>query len=96
MNGLRNKRRGPSMVPKIFMWAEHRIITGATKFMQPNTDLNGFHNKYLPPRYGNMPALSSADAAARAAIDLCFALRNPHPALPISNLGDFVVVLMEG
>ena len=34
-----------------------------------------------------MPALSSADAAVRSAIDLFFALRNLYPASPIDCLG---------
>ena len=40
------------------------------------------------PHYGKMPALSSADAAIRAAIDLCWALRNPSPASPLAPVGD--------
>jgi hypothetical protein len=40
------------------------------------------------PHYGEMPKLSSADAAVRAAIDLCWALRHPTPAAPIAAVGD--------
>jgi hypothetical protein len=40
------------------------------------------------PHYGGMPQLSSADAAIRAAIDLCWALRNPAPASPLTSIGD--------
>ena len=40
------------------------------------------------PHYGPMPQLSSADAAIRAAIDLCWALRNPTPASPYASIGD--------
>jgi hypothetical protein len=40
------------------------------------------------PHYGAMPQLSSADAAIRAAIDLCWALRNPTPASPLAAIGD--------
>jgi hypothetical protein len=40
------------------------------------------------PHYGAMPQLSSADAAIRAAIDLCWALRHPSPASSLAALGD--------
>jgi hypothetical protein len=40
------------------------------------------------PHYGKIPQLSSADAAIRAAIDLCWAIRNPASASPLSPLGD--------
>jgi hypothetical protein len=40
------------------------------------------------PHYGKMPQLSSAGTAIRAAIDLCWAIRNPAPASPLSLLGD--------
>jgi hypothetical protein len=40
----------------------------------------------FPPHYGKMPALS--DAVIRAAIDLCWAIRNPSPSSPIAAIGD--------
>jgi hypothetical protein len=40
------------------------------------------------PHYGKMPQLSSADAAIRAAIDLCWTLHNPAPASPLTSIGD--------
>jgi hypothetical protein len=40
------------------------------------------------PHFGKMPALSSADAAIRAAIELCWAIRNPSPASPLAAIGD--------
>jgi hypothetical protein len=40
------------------------------------------------PHYGNMPQLSSAYAAIRAAIDLCWTIWNPVPASPLAALGD--------
>jgi hypothetical protein len=35
-----------------------------------------------------MPPFSSADAAIRAVIDLCWAIRNPTPASPLAPIGD--------
>jgi hypothetical protein len=67
----------------------HPSITGATGFMPPKlvrSALRALSN--LIPHYGNMPQLSSADVAIRAAIDLCWALRNPSPASPLAALGD--------
>jgi hypothetical protein len=40
------------------------------------------------PHFGHMPQLSSADAAIRAAIDLCWAIRNPSPSSPLAAIGD--------
>jgi hypothetical protein len=40
------------------------------------------------PHYGEMPKPSSADAAIRVAIDLCWALRHPTPTSPIAAIGD--------
>jgi hypothetical protein len=41
------------------------------------------------PHFGHMPQLLlSADAAIRAAIDLCWAIRNPSPASPLAAIGD--------
>jgi hypothetical protein len=40
------------------------------------------------PHFGKMPQLSSADAAIRAAIALCLAIRNPSPASPLAPIGD--------
>ena len=47
------------------------------------------------PHYGAMPALSSADAAVRAAIDLCWAIRNPAPSSPIAAIGDAQIVAIQ-
>jgi hypothetical protein len=47
------------------------------------------------PHYGKMPALSSADAAVRAAIDLCWALRNPSPSSPLAGIGDDQLVAIQ-
>jgi hypothetical protein len=47
------------------------------------------------PHYGNMPQLSSANAAIRAAIDLCWALRNPAPSSPLAALGDAQMVAIK-
>jgi hypothetical protein len=40
------------------------------------------------PHYGEVPQLSFADAAICAASDLCWALRNPAPASPLTSIGD--------
>ncbi len=40
------------------------------------------------PHYGAMPKLSSVDAAVRAAIDLCWALRHPAPSSALPSVGD--------
>jgi hypothetical protein len=40
------------------------------------------------PHYGKVPQLSSAGAAIRAVIELCWAIQNPAPASPLSALGD--------
>jgi hypothetical protein len=40
------------------------------------------------PHNGKMPQLSSAEAAIRAAIDLCWVIQNPAPTSPPSALGN--------
>jgi hypothetical protein len=46
------------------------------------------HTVKFFPHYGQMPQLSSANAAIRAAIELCWALCNPSPASAIAPIGD--------
>jgi hypothetical protein len=40
------------------------------------------------PHFRQMPQFLSADAAIRAAIDLCWAIRNPSAASPFAAIGD--------
>jgi len=47
------------------------------------------------PTQVNMPKLSSADAALKAAIDLIAALKHPHPAAPFAPLGDTKMNALE-
>ncbi len=42
----------------------------------------------LFPHYGPMPNFSSVDAAIRAAIELCWAIRHPSPSSPLAPIGD--------
>ena len=50
MNVLRNKKRGHSIVLKIYVWAEQRVITGATNFMRP------IHMPPVVPQHFQIPA----------------------------------------
>ena len=47
------------------------------------------------PHYVNMPGRSLADAAVQAAINLFFALRNPHLTLPIAHLRDTQLLAID-